>query len=228
MTYTPTLITDLPWEIIVYIDSFNYAVGTQLFLCDPTPHKKLALPLNPLFEFGLDPNVLPSRYLDLVTDTVSHEWQYSMSDEIFDSNTGLFFGLRGTAILTRLGVKSKLNLEHGLARALKNKNSNIPDKKHMFNVYSTNIKNYYSSTTRSNISPIYCANGNTQSDWIHLSESEIDTWKEQFVASPTLQCTAITKRGHRCKNKINNTNLVFGHTRCHIHSFVFKPKTIMK
>lgn len=227
MTDTPTLITDIPWEIIIYIDSFNYTMGTQLFLCEPIPHKKLALPPNPLFEFGLDPNILPSRYLDLVTDNAFHEWQHFMSDEILDSNTGLFFSLRGLAILTRLGVKYKPNLEYGLARALKNKNSYIPDKKHMFNIYSTNIKNYYSSRTRSNISPKYCANGSTQSDWIYLSESEIDSWKEQFVVS-TPQCTAITKRGHRCKNMIKNTNLVFGHNRCHIHSFVFKPKTIMK
>lgn len=214
-------ITDLPWELIVYIDEMVLYETIKIIVneekYEPPNRTILVGSILP----GGDTYYMYPRYQDtgaiLLTQYVT--WGTVLNEKYGPGSPINRHGiLRGVAIIHKLGYQEQLKSNYNLAKALKFKKTKSEPKS--ASICEKNI----SDLEIYNPDKLYLRPAPTKK-WITLNRSMISDWMldlNKGDCATQNQCVALTKRGHRCKNKISKNKIEFGHTRCQIHSFVFK------
>ena len=216
-------ITDLPWELIVYIDEMVLYETIKINLIQgkyESPNRNILMgSILP----GGDRYYMYPRYQDVSNESLL-PLQYVTWETVLNVNYGpanvlnKHGVLRGEAIIYKLDVEIQLKSYYNLAKALKFKKSICKPK------YTSICEKYISDLEIYNLDKLYLRPVPTKK-WITLYRSMISDWMLDLNKGDCVmqnQCVALTKKGYRCKNKISKNKIEFGHTRCQKHSFVFK------
>ena len=204
------LLGKLPWEIINYIDELT---SYKIILADIADNRTIKTEFSELALSHIN------RYYDPYTGEVFMD----IAQLYYNNNS------QGLASLNKLRVKEVLRCDYLLTKILKecNKPKTVnKTAKYCHNIYVSNLESYNPKNKLPNFNNKYMLVNGTPKYWVSLGNSQSDIWKTEFYNTQCAQCTAITRNGWRCKNKVKNEMLSFGHTRCNKHSFVFKSRKI--
>tara|TARA_A100001015_G_scaffold311748_1_gene415591 strand:- start:992 stop:1669 length:678 start_codon:yes stop_codon:yes gene_type:complete len=212
------LLEKLPWEIINYIDELT---SYKVILADIADNRTIKTEFSELALSHIN------RYYDPHTG----EMFMDIAQIYYNNNS------QGLASLNKLRVKQVFKCDYPLTNILKNYNKSKTvyktvyktvhkTAKYCHNIYISNLESYNPKNKLANINNKYMLVNGIPKYWVRLGNSQSDVWKTEFYNTQCSQCTAITRNGWRCKNKVKNEMLSFGHTRCNKHSFVFKSRKI--
>ena len=216
-------ITDLPWELIIYIDEMvlyeSIKINVSQEIYEP-PNRNILM--GSILPAG-DTYYMYPRYQDTSRNQLTQKqyvtWETVLNEKYGPAGIINRHGvLRGVAIIHKLDVEEQLKSNYNLAKALKLKQSISKPK------YTSICEKYISDLEIYNLDKLYLRPAPTKK-WITLYRSMISDWMLDLNKGDCAmqnQCVALTKKGYRCKNKISKNKIEFGHTRCQKHSFVFK------
>tara|TARA_B100000575_G_scaffold276252_1_gene261536 strand:+ start:387 stop:1061 length:675 start_codon:yes stop_codon:yes gene_type:complete len=214
-------ITDLPWELIVYIDEMILYETIIINVPRPkyeSPNRNILM--GSIFPGGITYYMYP-RYQDTSGNPHTQYvcWEKVLFEKYGPANSINRHGvLRGVALIQKLNVTAQLKSNYCLAKALKFKTSKSKPK------YTSICEKYISDLDIYNLDKLKLPPA-PHKKWITLNRSSTQDWMLEFNKGDYVmqnQCVALTKKGHRCGNKIPKIKFEFGHTRCQKHSFVFK------